>query len=110
MENPLKDSPQQEARILAKAKELWEADGKPACGPEGYKEEATDLIGMALNSDAGEVPVKSPVPLDANGQPIEEAWTQENLGNPGGDMNELDDKQEVPFATRKEEADALKNE
>ncbi|MBV1835011.1 MULTISPECIES: hypothetical protein [Novacetimonas] len=110
MDNPLQDTPQKEARILAKAKELWTADGKPGCGPEAYKEAASELIGMESNPDAGQIPVESPVPLDANGQPIEQAWLEENLGNEGGSMNELDDKQEVPFATRKEEAEALKDQ
>ncbi|AQS88512.1 hypothetical protein AA101099_0364 [Neoasaia chiangmaiensis NBRC 101099] len=107
MDNPLEDSPQRAARILAKARELWAADSKPACGPEGYREAATDLVGMESNPDAGQKPVQSPVRLAANGQPIEEAWLEENLGNSGGDMNELDNKREVPFATRKEESEDL---
>ncbi|AOX19895.1 hypothetical protein [Kozakia baliensis] len=107
MENPLENSPQREARILVKAKELWAADGKPACGPEGYKEEAADLVGMESNPDAGQKPVESPVPISADGQPIEEAWLEENLGDPGGDMDKLGNKREVPFATRAEEKKAL---
>ena len=110
MDNPLKTTPQTQARIAAKAKEMWEANGKPGCGPDAYKEAASELIGMESNPDAGQIPVDSPVPLDENGQPIEEAFVEENLGNPGGSMNELDDRQEVPFATRQEEEDALKNQ
>lgn len=110
MENPLEASPERDARILAKAKEMWEADGKPAAGPEAYKEAASDLIGMELNADAGQIPVDSAVPLDANGQPIEQAWLEDNLGNAGGSMNELDTRQETPFATRKEEEKALKDQ
>lgn len=110
MENPLESSPERDARILAKAKEMWVADGKPASGPDAYKEAAADLIGMELNADAGQIPVEPPVPLDPNGQPIEEAWLEENLGNPGGYMNELDNKRETPFATRQDEEKALKDE
>ncbi|MCH4089921.1 hypothetical protein [Acetobacter sp.] len=109
MENPLEDSPQRDARIKARANEMWVADGKPTCGPEGYLEAATDLVGMELNPDAGEIPVEFPVPLAPNGQPIENAKIQENLGNPGGSMDELDDRQEVPFGTRAEEGKALKD-
>lgn len=65
---------------------------------------------MESNPDAGQIPVDSPVPLDANGEPIEQAWLEENLGNSGGSMDELDDRQEVPFATREEEAKALKDQ
>ncbi|GBQ22647.1 hypothetical protein ACLRDC_06575 [Gluconacetobacter sacchari] len=110
MENPLDSSPERDARILAKAKEMWVADGRPASGPDAYMEAASDLIGMELNADAGQIPVASPVPLDANGQPIEEAWLEDNLGNPGGSMNPLDDKRETPFATRQEEEKTLKDE
>ncbi|MBB2202234.1 hypothetical protein [Gluconacetobacter tumulisoli] len=109
MDNPFEDSPQKQARILAKAKELWEADGKPVCGPAAYKEQASDLIGMECNPDAGQIPVKSPVPIGPNGQPVEPTWLEENLGNPGGSMNELDDKQEVPFATRQQEEKYFKD-
>ncbi|NHN87290.1 hypothetical protein [Acetobacter conturbans] len=109
MENPLEDSPKRTASILAKAKEMWIADGKPTCGPEGYMEAATDLIGMEINPDAGEIPVESPVPLGPNGEPVEDAKIQENLGNLGGSMDEQDDRQEVPFGTRAEEEQALKN-
>ncbi|WP_323993170.1 hypothetical protein [Nguyenibacter sp. L1] len=108
MDNPLEDSPQTAARILARAKELWAADGKPACGPDAYKAQASELIGMELNPDAGQIPVESPVPLGPDGQPVEEAWLEQNLGNSGGSMNELDDKQEVPFATRQDEENFLK--
>ncbi|MBV1829184.1 DUF2934 domain-containing protein [Komagataeibacter sp. AV436] len=110
MQNPLATTPETEARITAKAQELWEADGKPGCGAAAYREAASELIGMESNPDAGQIPVDSPVPLDANGQPIEEAWLEENLGNSGGSMDELDDRQEVPFATRAEEAKALKDQ
>lgn len=109
MENPLAASPERDARIQAKAKEMWIADGKPTCGPQGYVEAAADLIGMQLNPDAGEIPVEPPVPLGPTGEPIENARIQENLGNPGGSMSEQDDRQEVPFGTYQEEARALKD-
>ena len=110
MSNPLEQSPQQNARILAKAHEMWERDGKPACGPEAYKEKAADLIGMESAPDAGQIPVKPFSPVGPEGEPVEEAWLEENLGNPGGSTNELDDKREVPFATRRQESEALKKD
>ncbi|NHO32968.1 hypothetical protein [Acetobacter fallax] len=110
MDNPLEDSPKRDAKIRATAKELWIADGKPTCGADGYMEAAADLVGMEINPDAGQVPVDSPVPLGPDGEPVEDARLQENLGNPGGHMNELDDKQEVPFGTYQQEAKTLKDE
>ncbi|MCE2563687.1 hypothetical protein [Komagataeibacter sp. FNDCF1] len=110
MDNPLETSAKTQARITTKAKEMWVADGKPGCGPEAYTEAASELIGMESNPDAGQIPVESPVPLDENGQPVEQAWVEENLGNSGGSQDELDDRREVPFADRKEEAEALRNQ
>lgn len=110
MVNPLENSPARDAHIRARAREMWIADGKPTCGPEGYMEAAADLVGMELNPDAGQEPVDPPVPLGPDGQPIEEAKLQENLGNPGGSMDERDERQEVPFGTREEEAKALREE
>ncbi|MBV1836617.1 hypothetical protein [Acetobacter estunensis] len=109
MDNPLEDSPKRDAQIKAKAREMWIADGKPTCGPEGYMEAATDLVGMTINPDAGEIPVEPEVPIGPEGEPIEDARIQENLGNLGGSMDEQDDRQEVPFGTREEEAKALRD-
>ncbi|GBQ61510.1 hypothetical protein AA103196_0046 [Ameyamaea chiangmaiensis NBRC 103196] len=99
MDNPLDTSPQQVARIAAKAQDLWIADGKPACGADSYREQAADLIGMERNPDAGQIPVDPPVPVGPDGQPIEDARLEDNLGNPGGSLNERDDKRETPFPT-----------
>lgn len=110
MENPLENSPARDAKIRARAKEMWIADGKPTCGPDGYMEAASELVGMEINPDAGEIPVESPVPVGPEGQPVEDARIQENLGDPGGSMDELGDRQEVPFGTREEEVKALREE
>lgn len=56
--NPLEDSPARDAAIGEKAEELWKADGSPACGPEAYHEQASDLVGMEEHPHAGEVPVR----------------------------------------------------
>ncbi|OUJ15399.1 hypothetical protein [Acetobacter sp. DsW_063] len=110
MQNPLEESPARQARIKARAKALWEADGKPTCGPEGYLEAAGDLVGMEINPEAGQEPVDPAVPLGPDGRPIEDARLQDNLGDPGGSMNERDELRETPFGTREEEASALRNE
>lgn len=78
--NPLIDSPKRDARIAAKAKALWEADGKPECGAEAYLENASDIIGMEEHPHAGEIPVKDlPDPQFADVQ-VENAEIQQNLG------------------------------
>jgi len=78
--NPLIDSPERDARITAKSHELWEADGKPGCGPEAYLENASEIIGMEEHPYTGEIPVSSlPDPALADVQ-VENAEIQENLG------------------------------
>lgn len=44
--NPLEADPKRDAAIRHEAKILWEADGKPAGGPEAYLEKAEDLISI----------------------------------------------------------------
>ncbi|WP_025886659.1 hypothetical protein [Asaia prunellae] len=78
--NPLVDSPERDKRIEAKSRELWEAEDRPDCGPEVYREKAAEIIGMEDNPHAGEIPVSSlPEPQLADVQ-IEEAEIQKNLG------------------------------
>lgn len=105
-----KDSAPKKARVTALMQELWKADQSPACGPEAYREKAEELASMEQHPHAGEVSPRPEWPVGPNGQPIEEAWIEDNLGNPGGAMNELDDHRETPYATRKEEAEHLRSD
>ncbi|GBQ15879.1 DUF2934 domain-containing protein [Swaminathania salitolerans] len=79
-QNPLADSPERDARIREKARALWEADGRPDCGAEAYRENAAELVGMEENPHAGEIPVSTlPDPQFAE-MPVENAEIQKNLG------------------------------
>ncbi|MFT9220803.1 hypothetical protein [Gluconobacter oxydans] len=69
--NPLKDDPKRDAAIRHEARLLWEADGKPACGPEGYIEKATDLI--AIKGVPQGTPVKDLPPPELDGVEIDDA-------------------------------------
>lgn len=69
--NPLKDDPKRDAAIRHEARLLWEADGKPACGPEGYIEKATDLI--AIKGVPQGTPVKDLPPPELDGVEIYDA-------------------------------------
>lgn len=68
--NPLKDDPKRDAAIRHEARLLWEADGKPACGPEGYIEKATDLI--AIKGVPQGTPVKDLPPAELDGVEIDD--------------------------------------
>ncbi|WP_122050155.1 DUF2934 domain-containing protein [Asaia bogorensis] len=94
--NPLVDSPERDARIAAKAKELWEADGKPGCGPEAYQENASEIIGMEEHPHAGEIPVKDlPDPQFADVQ-VENAEIQQNLGEFPERQTDQGDREHFP--------------
>ncbi|MFT8980226.1 hypothetical protein [Gluconobacter oxydans] len=69
--NPLKDDPKRDAAIRHEARLLWEADGKPACGPEGYIQNATDLI--AIKGVPQGTPVKDLPPPELDGVEIDDA-------------------------------------
>ncbi|GBR13666.1 DUF2934 domain-containing protein [Asaia spathodeae] len=94
--NPLVDSPERDARIKAKAQELWEADGKPGCGADAYLENASEIIGMEENPHAGEIPVKDlPEPKFADVQ-VENAEIQKNLGEFPERQTDQGDREHFP--------------
>lgn len=94
--NPLEDSPARDAAIGEKAEELWKADGSPACGPEAYHEQASDLVGMEEHPHAGEVPVRDlPPPQFADTQ-VEDARIQENLGEFPEHLTDQGDRDHFP--------------
>lgn len=69
--NPLEADPKRDAAIRHEARLLWKADGKPACGPEGYIEKATDLI--AIKGVPEGTPVKDLPPPELDGVEIDDA-------------------------------------
>lgn len=80
-DNPLDNDPAREERIRERAYQLWEADGGPAGNDLEYWERARELVGMEESRGAGQVPVPAlDDPSVIAGQPVEEAFIQENLG------------------------------
>lgn len=75
--NPLKDDPKRDAAIRHEARLLWEADGKPACGPEAYLEKATDLI--AIKGVPQGTPVKDLPPPELDGVEIDDPRASINV-------------------------------
>jgi hypothetical protein len=64
-----------EQRIRERAYQLWDRDGRPDGRAVEYWEQARTLIGMAENSQAGQISAAS-----KSGPQIEEATLQDNLG------------------------------
>lgn len=78
--NPLISSPERDARIAAKARELWEADGKPGCGTDAYLENASEIVGMEEHPHSGEIPVDTLPEAQFADVQVENAEIQKNLG------------------------------
>ncbi|CAI9121719.1 DUF2934 domain-containing protein [Brytella acorum] len=103
-DNPLEPSETRNARIQARARALWEADGKPGCGADAYLEQAGDLVGMEENPTAGEIPVSDLPPPDLADIQVENARIQENLGEFPERLTDQGDR--AHFPERENERDA----
>lgn len=97
-DNPLVDSPAREARITAKARELWEADGKPECGAQAYRENASELVGMEENPHAGEIPLSDLPDPRLSDVLVEDAEIQKNLGEFPERQTDQGDREHFPEA------------
>ena len=79
-DNPLVDTPEREARIREVAYRLWEEDGRPDGRDVEFWERARELVGIEESPGAGLVHESVTPVVDADGEPIEEASIQDNLG------------------------------
>ena len=98
--NPLEQDPAREHRIREVAYHLWLADGKPHGRDTEYWERASELVGMEESAGAGLI---DPVAQEAHmidGQVIEEASIQENLGEIPGRFTDQGDRQQTPEPIR----------
>ena len=48
-DNPLETTPEREAQVKARARQLWEADGRPPGREDDYTERADELIRTVRN-------------------------------------------------------------
>ncbi len=94
--NPLADAPERQARIRARAKELWQADGRPAGREAEFLERARELIGMEDNADAALLPNPENDPHAARAG-IDEAEIQENYGEFPDRFTDQGDKRQTPM-------------
>jgi len=110
-DNPLESSPERDARIKARARQMWEEAGSPDGGMDEFTERADELIRMEDASGFGQLP--NPMTLDEPipGVIVEEASIQENLGEfPGGaGVADQGEWRETPM-TRKEELKELSDD
>jgi hypothetical protein len=99
-DNPLQDTPEHDARIRERAYHLWQADGSPHGRDVEYWERARELIGIEESPGAGQVD-----PMQRNtavqGEIIDEADIQENLGEFPDRFTDQGDRQETPLPRAK---------
>lgn len=66
-----------EARVRKHAEALWQDAGRPAAGPEAYREQAEELAAIEENYRSALKPIEVPGPY---GEPVEEVVAMENEG------------------------------
>jgi hypothetical protein len=104
-DNPLIDTPEREGRIRARAKQLWEADGRPEGQDAEFWERARELVGMEESAGAGLLPNPMTQPERIPGVVVEEASIQENLGEFPDRFTDQGDWRQTPM-TREEMREA----
>ena len=91
-----------ERRIRARARRLWEQDGRPRGRLDEYLERARELQAIEDNPQAGLLP--NPMTLHHGtiepAEPVEEAELMENLGEFPSRLTDQGDRSAVPM-TRK---------
>ena len=93
-DNPLESSPERDALIEQRARELQEAAGG-AGSMDDYRERADELVRMEMAGRTGQMPIEQPDRID-------EASIQQNLGEfPGTSVADQGEWRETPM-TREE--------
>ena len=84
-DNPLDPTPEYEAAVKSRARQLWEADGSPDGAMDEYTERADELLRMEMAGASGQLPNPMTQNERMPGITVEEASIQQNLGEfPGG--------------------------
>ena len=79
-DNPLEPNPGRDARIKEVARELWDADGRPAGREAEYTERADELVRMEMAGRTGQIANPQTEGEAVPGMVVEEASIQDNLG------------------------------
>ena len=98
-DNPLESSPERDAKIAAKARQMWEEAGSPDGRMDEFTERADELVRMEMAGNPGQLPIETR-------EVVEEAFIQQNLGEFPGRQADQGDRMETPM-TRPEMDEAL---
>ena len=94
-DNPLAYSEQRERRIQERARQLWEADGRPNGQEAEYREQAETLVRMEESAGAGQLP--NPETHVNPYEGVDEAQIQKNYGEFPGRMTDQGDWRQTPM-------------
>ena len=94
--NPLEDDAGRDERIRERAYHLWQADGEPHGRDGEYWERARELVGMEESAGAGQISPQDDEAHRIDGQIVDEAALQENLGEFPGRQTDQGDRQPTP--------------
>lgn len=95
-DNPLEDTAERQQRIRERAYHLWQADGEPEGRDLDYWERARELVGMAESQGAGQISPEADAAHRINGQIVEEADIQDNLGETPGRLTDQGERKQTP--------------
>jgi hypothetical protein len=96
-DNPLEDSPERDAKIRELAYHLWEQDGGPHGRDVEYWERARELVGIQESPGAGQVHETLLRNTAVDGETIDEAALQDNLGEFPDRFTDQGDRRETPM-------------
>ena len=96
-DNPLEDNPERDQRIRERAYHLWQADGEPEGSDLEYWERARELEAMSESAGSAQLPLPSDDdPHMIDGQIVEEASIQQNLGEFPDRVADQGDRPQTP--------------
>jgi hypothetical protein len=98
--NPLEHDAARDARIRERAYHLWKADGEPHGRDAEYWERASELVGMEESAGYGQISPQEDEARRVDGQIVEEASIQENLGEFPDRQTDQGDRVETPKLTK----------
>ena len=94
--NPLEHDAGRDQRIRERAYHLWQADGEPHGQDMEYWERASELVGMADSAGAGQIDPDEDAARRVDGQIVEEASIQDNLGEFPDRLSDQGERQQTP--------------
>lgn len=96
--NPLEDDAARDQRVRELAYKLWQADGEPHGADLEYWERARELVAMEDSAGSGQVAFERDEARRIDGNIVDEAALQDNLGEFPTRLSDQGDRAQTPKA------------